>query len=146
MTEKDYVGMEMCFFCQEPRGIILDRGLRKTLPRQATYNTEPCPSCQKLMEAGIILISVRDGEQAKMVAEREMARAKWKREGSRGKFRHLDNPYRTGGWVVVREEAINATALGGSRVAFVEDCDWDAMGLPRGEVEGIPTKLEDVNG
>jgi hypothetical protein len=87
-------------------------------PRRVCLDHEPCDECKKLMEQGIILISVKDSDV-----------------GS-------DNPYRTGGWVVVKDEAIKRALKGdagkgilASRIAFVPDLIWDAMGLPRGEHE-----------
>jgi len=75
---------------------------------------EPCQKCQDYMEQGIILISVKDGEEG-------------------------DNPYRTGGWVVVKEEVIKRMASSEeladniikSRVSFVDDETWNLLGLPR---------------
>jgi len=74
----------LCFYCQEAKEVVL-LGLMKgdkKAPRMATYNTEPCSKCNELMEQGVTLISVRDGD-----------------EGS-------DNPYRTGGWCVVTDDFI----------------------------------------
>jgi hypothetical protein len=64
------------------------------------------------MKQGIILISVRDGE-------------------------HGSNPYRTGGWCVVKEEAFMKIFQGSAavqaqqkRVAFIANSVWDEVGLP----------------
>jgi hypothetical protein len=57
------------------------------------------------------------------------------------------NPYRTGGWVVVKEEAVerifdpaSAKAVLKRRMAFVTDETWDQLGIPRGAVEGVPSE------
>ncbi len=49
-----------------------------------------------------------------------------------------DNPSRTGGWVVLKDEAIEraldaeiASKILARRMAFVPDKAWDALGLPR---------------
>jgi hypothetical protein len=73
------------------------------------------------MTKGVIVISVRDGE-----CDRERK-----------------NPYRTGGWVVLRDEAIRRLPVDSNlietmlknRFCFVEDEVWDRLGLPRGEIK-----------
>ena len=109
--EKDFVGMTQCFFCMEAKEVLLDRRLRKTLPRMAVYDHEPCDKCKDWMKQGIILISVRRGSDRK-------------------------NPHRTGGWVVIREDAFKRIFRDSDealrkRIAFVEDEVWDTVGLPR---------------
>ncbi len=128
-------GMENCFVCNEPRGVILYGKLRgKTrqalnesgistpdgeAPRNVVIDREPCDKCKGYMELGIILISVRDPQD-----EEEEA-----------------NPYRTGGWVVVKEDVIRRAmnpeelveTILKQRIAFVPDDAWDMIGLPRGE-------------
>ena len=87
---------------------------------------EPCSKCKGYMERGIILISVDE-------------------EKSKG---DMENPYRTGGWVVVKEEALKRMIqpqelldqILKQRVAFLPDEVWDLLELPRGPVEGIPTE------
>lgn len=116
VEEKSHVGMDLCFLCHEPKGIVLDWRLRNSLPRQACYNKEPCDKCAEWMKQGVILISVRDGESG-------------------------DNPYRTGGWPVVKDEALRRI-VGDSerldeilkaRVCFIDDTTWDLIKLPRKE-------------
>lgn len=104
MSDKSYVGMMLCFYCQEPMGLVLDRKLRDIIPEKGTYNTEPCDQCKSWMEQGVILISVKDGEDG-------------------------PNPYRTGGWCVVGEVAFDEVPE--SRMLFIHDSVWDQMGLPR---------------
>ena len=83
-----------------------------------------CQECEEHMKKGIVMISVKDED-----------------EGQK-------NPYRTGGWCVLKEEALRkivtqkelADAICRKRMCFVPDSAWDMIGLPRGEVEGIPSK------
>lgn len=101
--------MTTCFFCNKSKGIMLDRRLRETLPREACYDKEPCDDCKNYMSQGIILISVKDGESG-------------------------DNPYRTGGWVVIKEQAalkVFDKEVLEKRVCFVEDTAWEKLGLPK---------------
>lgn len=113
--EKSYVGMANCFFCNEPKYILMDKRLKNTLPRNAIYDKEPCDKCKGYMEQGIIIISVRDDE-----TDRE-------------------NPYRTGGWWVVKEEAFKNIPMDKelkdtilrSRVVFMEDSVCEKIGLEK---------------
>jgi len=82
MEERDFVGVDVCFVCGEPKGVLLDRRLKKSLPRKAVYNDEPCDKCKEIMKKGVIFIGVRDGEQDRK------------------------NPYRTGHFIGIKEEAI----------------------------------------
>lgn len=78
-----------------------------------------CKECNELMKKGIILISVRDGETG-------------------------DNPYRTGGWCVLKEEAVkNITSdeallasIFKKRMVFIHDAAWKQLGLT------LPEKIE----
>jgi len=131
-------GMELCFFCNEPKGVVLwgklkgetrrvlqESGIKDRVdgeaPSKVVLDREPCGACKGLMKKGIILISVREPK------DREEEK----------------NPYRTGGWCVVTEEAIRRWIEPGgllasileSRVSFLPDDAWDLIGLPRLEDE-----------
>lgn len=111
--------LEQCFVCGEAKGVVLFGRMKgdAEAPRQVCMDKEPCDKCKEHMTMGVILISVKEGTD-------------------------MDNPYRTGGWCVVKEEVI--PRMGASeemtrdilkkRVCFIEDRAWDAMGLPRGKV------------
>ncbi len=104
----------VCYFCGEENGeIVLPGRLRddREAPRKAVWHKVPCNKCKEYMSQGIILISVRDGASG-------------------------DNPYRTGGWAVVTEEAIRRVITTPDvlehmlkmRSAFIEDKVWDTLG------------------
>lgn len=103
----------LCFFCSKAKEVILAGAFGgNEAPREAVWNKDPCDECQKLMAAGVMLISVRNGESGK-------------------------NPYRTGHMSVVKDEAIHRLLppelvedVIRKRVAFVVDEAWDALGLP----------------
>lgn len=106
----------LCFYCQESMDVALLGRLKDDAeaPRQAVIDMEPYDKCAGYMEQGVILISVRDGDD------------------------ETDNPYRTGGWVVVIDEVIHrmideqvAEEIVKRRMAFVPDDAWDKIGLPR---------------
>ena len=109
-----------CFYCLKDYGVALFGkigGKDEEAPHKVCFGpgSEPCDDCKKHMDQGIILISVDES-----------------------KTDDPKNPYRTGGWAVVREEMI-CRVFGGqmaenvckSRVAFLEDEAWDMIGLPR---------------
>jgi hypothetical protein len=124
-----------CFFCNRDKNEILLFGKMKPLkdvdgyvldhdpeaPRGMVLDKEPCDECGALMGRGIILVSVRDGEQG-------------------------NNPYRTGGWVVAKDDLVErmvttkelADRILKSRFAFIPDEVWDVVGLPRGPIETAP--------
>jgi len=121
LSEKHGVNpmLASCFLCGEDTGEIALLGKMKgdaAAPHRGVITKEPCDQCKGYMEQGVILISTRDGESG-------------------------DSPYRTGGWCVVREEAIrrmpideaSIAQLLESRVGFLEDTVWDHFGFPRGE-------------
>lgn len=112
--------MLICFLCQKDMGVALCGRLPgdKEAPREMCLpGSDPCDACQELMKAGVIMISV-DEERSKDSPQ---------------------NPYRTGGWVAVRDEAVKrlihtpemVERILKQRVAFVPDNVWDALGLPR---------------
>lgn len=124
LSEKHGVNpaLEQCFVCMKDVGVVLFGQLKgdAEAPRRVCLDKAPCDECKKLMELGIILISVDEK----------------KSEGN------MQNPWRTGGWVVIKEEAVrrifeDAPILDqilDKRMAFISDEAWDTIGLPRGEV------------
>ena len=109
--------MYQCFICGENIGLVLfgsGYGKDEEAPRSVgAIDMEPCDTCKGHMQQGVILISVRDGESG-------------------------PNPYRTGGWCVVKDDAIRRIFHGevvdsvlSKRVCFVPDQAWDQIGLPR---------------
>lgn len=112
----------VCFFCGEEDGTVILAG-RLTgdaeAPRRAVWSHDPCPKCKEHMKAGIVLISVDPARSPDHA-----------------------NPWRTGGWCVVKEEAFRRLFSGPPvetslklRFAFVEDAVWDRVGLPRAGAE-----------
>lgn len=107
----------VCFYCNEEKNEIIIPGKLKgdkEAPRKAVWDYEPCNKCKDFMQQGIILISTKASEK------------------------ESDNPYRTGGWVVVKEEFIkrniefiSANQILKRRMAFVPDDAWDKLHLPR---------------
>ena len=140
LSEKHGVNpaIPLCFFCLKPKNeIILAGKMRdrefsdREAPQHAVWDTHPCDECQGWMEKGIILISVDDSKST-----------------------DHKNPYRSGGWCVVKEDMVKR-ALGGSkelleqtlrmRVAFITDEAWDKIGLPRGEMKDGQSETVSTN-
>ena len=53
---KSHVGMQVCFICLEPKSILLNTRLRKTLEDKMITDMEPCDKCKEHMKLGIILV------------------------------------------------------------------------------------------
>ncbi len=122
----------ICFLCGDDKNQVILAGLirdKKTgeeleAPHKAAWDMEPCDKCKELQSKGVILISVRDGDDDSK-----------------------DNPYRTGGWCVVADEGLKRVLPPGPllddvlrrRTAFVPDEVWDTIGLPRVEKQDEPS-------
>ena len=113
-----------CFYCGGDKNLILLVGKLPgdvEAPRNAVWDTEPCDKCAEYMTKGVIMISVKDEDTGK------------------------DNPYRTGGWVVVTDEFLRrlladaalAEDIIKKRFSYCPDGLWDQIGLPRGPDEGV---------
>ena len=73
-----------CFYCHQDKNEILLLGYiqkDKEAPKNAVWDEEPCTTCQEYMKQGIILISVKESSD-------------------------MSNPNRTGGFWVIKDEAI----------------------------------------
>jgi len=114
MTEKDFVGMATCFICGEVKHLLLDKRIKKTLPRSACYDEEPCDKCKEVMKKGVFFIRVRDGETGQ-------------------------NPYRTGKIIGLKEEAVKRLVTNKKlledilkkRICYIEDKTFKILGLDK---------------
>lgn len=150
--EKSHVGMANCYFCGEPSIILLDtrivKGeLNKSLPRDCgVVNMEPCSKCEKLMDAGVILITVKSESFDDIERERQDFLADRNNyDGPAGNLKKpfIPNPYRTGGWFVVRDEMLERMRedvsdaaidnLIQKRWGFIAHEDAEALGLFQAE-------------
>ena len=113
--------MYQCYYCNENVGILLDRRLRKSLPMKAgVLDMTPCDKCKDWMKQGIMLISIKDDTT---------------QDDMKGP---CPNPYRTGGWCVIKDMAVKGMMDKKSydqasrhRFMFMADEAWDKLGLPR---------------
>ena len=118
-----------CFYCGEDWEIVLSRrGMLEGSEGERKFkenfdgkiiSKDPCNKCQEYMKMGIILISIRDGDGLD------------------------ETPYRTGGFWVLKEEAIKrllnkdfaellAKVLK-SRAMWIEDSTCRAIGLEKAQ-------------
>ena len=124
----------LCFFCLKPKNEIILAGRMKDdkeAPRNAVWDRQPCDECKGWMEKGIILISVDES-----------------------KTEDNKNPYKSGGWCVVKEDMIKRMLEGSQelledilrkRVAYLPDGVWDKIGLPRGDMKDGQSKPVSTN-
>jgi len=86
----DYAALTTCFYCGEESGIVIDRRIRKILPRNVgVISMEPCSDCEEHMKDNIILLGIvppPENENIPIV-------------------NGIPNPYRTGDFVVMKQEA-----------------------------------------
>jgi hypothetical protein len=105
-----------CFFCQEAAGVALF-GMYdgdKEAPRSCMLDMTPCSKCQGFMQQGIIIIEVKDDAEMAKVAEAQEKHKRAVEEFERTKspfsqrrmLPFIPNPYRSGGWWVVRDDMI----------------------------------------
>lgn len=103
----------ICFYCLEESDLLLFGKLPGDIeaPRRNIWHMDPCSKCKALMDRGIILIEVRSEEDMQQV---EKARQDYVDKVSRldpirqsRALPFIPNPYRSGGWWVVTEDAVN---------------------------------------
>lgn len=127
--------MTTCYYCLEPKEVLLVGSNVNEFQKAALCSPDgqmisnigvidlaPCQKCKEFMKQGIILISIRNGE------EKEFEKK-------------IPNPYRTGGWIVVKEDLIRrlitderlVESILTQRFCFVPDEVWNLVGLPRSD-------------
>lgn len=107
-----------CFYCGEHNGLLLCCRFTPSLKpavnmdeyRDRVVGMEPCATCANWMKQGVLLLTVRDGETG-------------------------DNPHRTGGFYVVREEPLRKIVgddhvMFKTRWSFIEESAAKRIGIP----------------
>lgn len=87
------VGMTLCYYCGKPNAVVLDRHIvnhstQIGMIHNKVVDMQPCSECEDYMKQGILLITIDD----------EKSPPEWDKQA-------MPNPYRTGGFFVVTEEA-----------------------------------------
>ena len=104
------VALTKCYFCNESNEIILHTRLTPFHASQVeklngmVINMNPCQKCEDLMKRGVILITI-DNEKSAPGWEKPDGGDNW-----------MPNPYRTGGWFVVTDDA--------TKRMFTSMADW----------------------
>jgi uracil DNA glycosylase len=137
LSEKHGVNpaIPLCFFCLKSKNELILAGKMKNdqeAPKNMVWDKRPCTECEGWMKQGIILISVDES-----------------------KTEDNENPYRSGGWAVVKDDLIKRVLekspelledILRKRVAFMPDEAWDIIGLPRGEMQDGQSEPVPTNG
>ena len=115
MKDKQIVALAKCYYCGRDQDLLLSTRLQDISHLDhKVVDARPCSNCEKLMEQGIIIISVRDGESM---------------EGN------PPNPYRTGGFWVVTQGAMERIFpqfdWTKNRFTFMEDSVCEKTGLQK---------------
>lgn len=120
MCEENFaVALTKCFICGKDSDIVMNRFFTKKHAEAVkqmhgkVITKEPCNECKKLMEKGIICISVSNS----------------------------DKDYRTGSMCVVKPNSFDKIIkdkamlkdIKAKRVCFIDDSSWDQIGLPRAQ-------------
>lgn len=101
--------VSLCYFCGKDKEVVLlGYNGGKEAPREAYFDKEPCDKCLGHMEQGIICLSVKDD----------------------------DPDYRTGGFVVVKDDALEKIfdsksfkAAAETRSCLITDSAWEQIGF-----------------
>jgi hypothetical protein len=135
-----------CYYCLEdknevilPGQINLRSGERDVeAPRNMVWDLRPCTNCEKLMEQGVILISIRDDEEPPVLPPAPTHRELTAQEKEDRMRVHMWNPCRTGGWVVLHDDAMRrifnppelVEQILQKRYTFVQHTVFQQLGLP----------------
>lgn len=103
-ARKEHVALTKCYFCNEDNEILLARTYThngEPLHDLAPYHGKvasmtPCNKCEGYMKQGVILLTI----------DAEKSGPNWNKPPVGAEKGWMPNPYRTGGFFVVRDEAI----------------------------------------
>jgi len=131
--KKSHVALTKCFYCGESDRILLAKNYRRTKDGMEpihdleplngkAVDMEPCKKCSDLMAQGIILLGI----------DSKKSDPGWEKE-------KLPNPWRTGEFIVIKEEAFDRVFDGEEvnkfahkhRFMFIERDALVALGLAK---------------
>lgn len=124
-TPRIEVALTKCYFCQNDSDIIINTKPTPYMANQVesmhqkTVSMDPCRECAEFMKQGVILIAIDEDKSG----------PDWNNWG-------MPNPYRTGGWWVVRDDFVHrvfdeaaAKYVCKHRFAFVSQDAAEMVGL-----------------
>jgi len=113
MGENLEVALTRCYYCGAGNEVVLNTVLTKAAAdtvkamHHRVVSTEPCPECAELMKQGVILITYDEAKSGK----------DWEKD-------KIPNPFRTGGFFVVKEDLIERVFEHPEAVAFAKKHRW----------------------
>ena len=128
MTQGSNVALTCCFFCGKSDKILLATRYRhdgepvhdlSKLDGTVT-DMEPCSECAGLMTQGILFLGIREGEGEKLAIAHEAAKTENRKNS-------IPNPYRTGDFVVIKEESVRRMFEGSSELEPLLKRRWSFM-------------------
>lgn len=102
MNPRVGVALTRCFYCGEGDRILLNKVLTEHMAKRVesahncVLDMEPCNKCKELMGKGVILITID-------VAKSD---PNWNTNPDADKSNWMPNPYRTGGFFVITDDAV----------------------------------------
>lgn len=108
--ESNFVALTKCYYCLGDNYIAFQRNLRDISEYHGkVVDMTPCNQCQEYMKQGVILITI----------DSEKSPKNWNME-------EIPNPYRTGGFFVVSEDAVKKmlTEENEKAIEFALKCRW----------------------
>jgi hypothetical protein len=146
------VALTKCYFCGDSADIIINTLLVESAARRVkechgkVAHMHPCNKCQEMMKMGVILLTI----------DSEKSEPGWNappRYASEAEKRHfMPNPYRTGGFFVVRDEFVEkvfhpkemADWAIKHRWMFIEHQAAEMMGLFKGKGTHDPETMQEL--
>lgn len=97
----EFVALSKCFFCGQDSDILLHKNMRDISHLNGkVISMQPCSQCERFMEKGIILLGI----------DEDKSESGWNHPPSRLSERErrgwMPNPYRTGAFVVIKDDAL----------------------------------------
>src|ERR1043165_3388894 len=126
MNSDGFVALTKCYFCLKDDKLLLNTRPDKFNKHVAeahgcVVDMDPCVECKKHMQDGIILISI----------DPEKSEPGWNKE-------RIPNPYRTGGWWVIKEHAVKRMFNDhGGALAFALEHRWMFIDHKAAEQTGL---------
>lgn len=117
--EGKHVALTKCFYCGEDNELVLHKRLGDVSQLQGKVTSmNPCSKCQEFMEKGVILIGIDDAKSENG----------WNIPPDKGsqaaKENWMPNPYRSGDFIVMKEEALDRVINSPEMVAWAKKHRW----------------------
>jgi hypothetical protein len=114
------VALTKCFYCGEGDRILINKLLTESMAKRVesahgcVIDMEPCNKCKEFMDKGVILITIDDAKSG----------ANWNTPPPDKPTNWMPNPYRTGGFFVVTDDAVKRIINNESTVEWALKHRW----------------------